>query len=89
MCLRVFGIRTCCRYHKQSHLLRIYTRVEGAQQTIMIAIRATVTASQKLTPSVMCARVTVLHSFLSFSIDASMVQLFELIELSLELQIWY
>jgi hypothetical protein len=32
---------------------RLYlTRVEGDEQTLTVAIRATVTASQKLTPSV-------------------------------------
>jgi hypothetical protein len=35
------------------------------------------------------ARVAVLHPFLSFSIDAPMVHLFKLIELSLELLVWY
>jgi hypothetical protein len=30
----------------------IYTRTEGGQRTVMVAIRATVTATQKLTPSV-------------------------------------
>ena len=34
-------------------------------------------------------RVAVLHPFLSFSIDAPMVHLFKLIELSLELTVWY
>jgi hypothetical protein len=32
---------------------------------------------------------TVLHPFLSFSIDAQIVHLFKLIELSLELPVWY
>jgi hypothetical protein len=40
------------RHQKQPHLLRIYTRAEGGQRTVTVAIRATVTASQNLTPSV-------------------------------------
>jgi hypothetical protein len=35
------------------------------------------------------ARVAVLHPFLNFSIDAPMVHLFKLIDLSFELPIWY
>jgi hypothetical protein len=35
------------------------------------------------------ARVAVLHLFLNFSIDAPMVHLFKLIDLSFELPIWY
>ena len=35
------------------------------------------------------ARVAVLHPFLNFSIDAPMVHLFKLIELFLELLVWY
>jgi hypothetical protein len=35
------------------------------------------------------ARVAVLHPFLNFSIDAPMVHLFKLIDLSFELSIWY
>jgi hypothetical protein len=35
------------------------------------------------------ARVAVLHHFLNFSIDAPMVYLFKLIDLSLELPVWY
>jgi hypothetical protein len=35
------------------------------------------------------ARVAVLLPFLSFSIDAPMVHLFKLIELSLKLSVWY
>jgi hypothetical protein len=36
---------------KQSHILRICTHAEGCEQTVTVVIRATVTASQKLTPS--------------------------------------
>jgi hypothetical protein len=35
------------------------------------------------------SRVAVLHPFLIFSIDAAMVHLFKLVELSLELPVWY
>jgi hypothetical protein len=35
------------------------------------------------------ARVAILHPFLNFSIDAPMVHLFKLIDLSFELPIWY
>jgi hypothetical protein len=40
------------QHQKQPHLLRIYTRAEGWQRTVTVNMRATVTASQKLTPSV-------------------------------------
>jgi hypothetical protein len=50
------NVRTCvlfCRRHqKQPHLLLIYTCTERGQRTVTVAIRATVTASQNLTPSV-------------------------------------
>jgi hypothetical protein len=36
-----------------------------------------------------CARVVVLYHFLNFSIDALMVYLFKLIDLSIELTVWY
>jgi hypothetical protein len=45
-------IHTCC-HQKQPHLLRICTHAEGGEQTVMVAIRATVLASQKLMPSMM------------------------------------
>jgi hypothetical protein len=45
------SVRTCCN-QKQTHLLCIYTRAEEGEWTVMVAIRATVIASQKLTPSV-------------------------------------
>jgi hypothetical protein len=35
------------------------------------------------------ARLIVFHPFLSFSVDTPMVHLFKLIELSLELPVWY
>jgi hypothetical protein len=40
------------RNQKQPHLLRICTRTEEGQRTVTVAIRVTVTASQKLTSSV-------------------------------------
>jgi len=40
-------------------------------------------------PAAARARVAVLHPFLNFSIDAPMVHLFKLIDLSFELPIWY
>ena len=43
-------IRTCC-HQKQPHLLCICTRAEGGERIVTVAIRATVTASQKLMPS--------------------------------------
>jgi hypothetical protein len=46
------SIRAYCHNQKQPHLLRIYTRAEGGQRTVTVAIGATVTANQKLTPSV-------------------------------------
>jgi hypothetical protein len=47
-------VSTYCgvQHQKQPHLLHIYTRAEGGQQTVTVTIRATVTASQKLTPLV-------------------------------------
>jgi hypothetical protein len=52
---------------------------------------ATSTASATARPgrSAADASVAVLHSFLNFSIDAPMVHVFKLIDLSLEFPIWY
>jgi hypothetical protein len=51
MCNALENVRTYYN-QKQPHLLRICTRAEGGKQTVTVSIRATVTASQKLTPSV-------------------------------------
>jgi hypothetical protein len=42
----------CCQPRSIFPSSYIYTRAEGGQRTITVAIKATVTASQKLTPSV-------------------------------------
>jgi hypothetical protein len=46
MCNASETVRTCCN-QKQPPLLRICTRAEGGEQIVTIAIRATLTASQK------------------------------------------
>jgi hypothetical protein len=51
VCNAFESVRTCCN-QKQPYLLRICTRAEGGEWTVTVAVRATIIASQKLTPSV-------------------------------------
>jgi hypothetical protein len=60
--------------------------VQPLGRNIRTKVRSTTDTTR---PDQWRARVTVLHLFLSFSIDAPMVHLFKLIELSLKLSVWY
>jgi hypothetical protein len=45
-------VRACCAVNPEAASpTRINTRAEGGQRTVTVSIRATVTASQKLMPS--------------------------------------
>jgi hypothetical protein len=57
------------------------------RRNIRTKVRST-TATASARPTAR-ARVAILHPFLSFSIDAPIVHLFKLSELSLELLVWY
>jgi hypothetical protein len=62
--------------------------VEGGMRMVVCNVSKTVHCAVTRS-SLTSSRVVVLHSFLSFSIDTPMVHLFKLIELSLELSVWY
>jgi hypothetical protein len=71
--------------------VRVFTRRQNTQplgRNIWTKVRST-TVTAMARPAAGRARVAVLHPFLNLSIDAPMVHLFKLIELSLELPVWY